>query len=88
MVNDIAHHFGCYRLTVHNLMNRYNSSGSVRVRARPGRARVTTFRPYHVNTLAHPRSRFNQQPYCSAFTGSMHKRSLIVSKLRGMILKF
>ena len=43
-------------------MNRYNSSGSVRVRAIPGRARVTTLRPYNVYTLTHPRSRFNQQP--------------------------
>ena len=61
-VNDIAHHFGCSGQTVHNLMNRYNSSGSVRVRSRPGRARVTTLRPYHVNTFTHPRSRFKQQP--------------------------
>ena len=61
-VNDIAHHFGCSRQTVHNLMNLYNSSGSVRVRARPGRARVTTLRHYHVNTFSHLRSRFNQQP--------------------------
>ena len=63
MVNDIAHHFGCSRQTVHNLMNRYNSFGSVRVCAKTGRARVTTLRPYHVNTLTHPRSRFNQQPF-------------------------
>ena len=47
-VNDIAHHFGCSRQTVHNLMNQYNSCWSVKVRARPGRARVTTLRPYHV----------------------------------------
>ena len=52
-VNDTVHHFGCSRQTVHNLKNRYNSSGSVRVRARAGRA---------VTTLTHPRSRFNQQP--------------------------
>ena len=43
-------------------MNPYNSSGSVRVCARTGRSRVATLRPYHVNTLTHPRSRFNQQP--------------------------
>ena len=61
-VNDIAHHFGSSRQTVHNLMNQYNSSGSVRVRARPGRARVTTSRPYHANTFTHTRSRFNQHP--------------------------
>ena len=61
-VNDTAHHFGCSRQTIHNLMNLYNSTGSVRIRARPGRARVTTLRHYRVNTLTHPRNRFNQQP--------------------------
>ena len=47
-VNDIAHHFGCSRQTIHDLMNRYNSTASVRVRAKPGRAHVTTLRPYYV----------------------------------------
>ena len=60
-VNDIAHHFGCSRQTIHNLMNRYNRTASVRVRARPDRARVATLRPHRVNTLIHPRNRFNQQ---------------------------
>ena len=57
-VNDIAHHFGCSRQTIHYLMNRYNQTGYVRVHARPGRARVTTLRPYRVNTLTYPRKRF------------------------------
>ena len=48
-VNDIAHHSGCSRQTFHYLMNRDNKTGYVRVRARPGRARVTTLRPYPVN---------------------------------------
>ena len=61
-VNDIAHHFGCSRQTIHNLMNRHNSTGSVRFRARPGRARATTLRHHRVNMLTHPRNRFNQQP--------------------------
>ena len=61
-VNDIAHHFGCSRQTVHNLMRLYNSSGSFRVRARRGRARVTTLRHFHVNTFSNLRSRFNQHP--------------------------
>ena len=61
-VNDIAHHFGCSRQTIYNLMNQYNSAGSVRVRARPDRARVTMLRHYRVNTLTHPRNRFSQQP--------------------------
>ena len=41
-VDDIAHHFGCSRQTIHYLMNRHNRTGYVRVRARPGRARVMT----------------------------------------------
>ena len=45
-VNGIAHHFGCSRQAIHDLINQYNSSGSVIVRTRPGRARVTTLRPY------------------------------------------
>ena len=28
MVNDIAHHFGSSRQTIHNLMNQYKSTGS------------------------------------------------------------
>ena len=61
-VNDIAHHYGCSRQTIHNLMKRYNITWSVRVRARPGRARLTTLRHYRVNMLTHTRNRFNQQP--------------------------
>ena len=53
-VNDISHHFGCSRQTIHYLMNQYNKTGYVRVHSRPGRARVTTLRPCHVNTLTQP----------------------------------
>ena len=73
-VDDIAHHFGCSRQTFHHLMNRYNKTGYVRVRARPGRSRVTTLRPYRVNALTHPRNRFKRQPLLLVFTGFMHKR--------------
>ena len=59
---DIAHHFCCSRQTINNLLNRYNRTGYIRVRTIPGRARVTTLRPYRVNMLIHPRNRFNQQP--------------------------
>ena len=72
-VNDIAHHFGCSRQTIHYPMNRYNKIGYVRDRARPGRARVTTSSPYRVNTLAHPRKHFKRQPLLLVFTGFMHK---------------
>ena len=72
-VNDIAHHFGCSRQTIHYLMTRYNKTGYVRFRARPGRARVATLRPYRVNTLTHPLKRFKRQPLLLVFTGFMHK---------------
>ena len=49
-VDDIAHHFGCSRQTIDQFMNLYNRTGYVRVRARPGHARVTTLRSYRVNT--------------------------------------
>ena len=75
-VNDISHHFGCSRQTFHNLMNRYNKNGSVRVRARPGRVRVTTLRPRRVNTLIHPRNRFNQQPLLLGVYG-VHAQKII-----------
>ena len=73
-VNDIAHHFGCSRQTIHYLMNRYNKTGYVRVLARPGRARVMTLRPYRVNALTHPLNRFKRQPLLLVFTGFTHKR--------------
>ena len=60
-VNDTAHHFGCSRQTIHNLVNPYSITGSVRARTRPSRACVTTLRPYHVNTLTRPPNCFYQQ---------------------------
>ena len=72
-VNDIAHHFGCSRQTIHYLMNRYNITGYVRVRARPDRARVTTLRHYRVDTLTHQRKRFKRQPLLLVFTGYAQK---------------
>ena len=62
-VNDIAHHFGCSRQTIHYLMNRYNRTVYVRVRERSGRARVTTLRLYGLNTLTHPSNHFNARLY-------------------------
>ena len=74
MVNDIAHHFGCPRQTIHYLMILYNRTGYVRVHARPGHARVTTWRSYRVNTLTHQRNRFKRQQLLLVFTGFMHIR--------------
>ena len=47
-VNDFTHHFGCSRQTIHDLMNQYNSTASVRVRARPSRAHVAMLHPYRI----------------------------------------
>ena len=60
-------------------MNLYNSTGYVRVRASPGRARVTTLRSYRVNKLTHPRNRFKRQQLLLVLTGFMHIRLLIIS---------
>ena len=73
-VNDITHHFSCSTQTIRYLMNRYYKTGYVRVRARPGRALVTTLRPYRVDALTHQRNRFKRQPLLLVFTGFMHKR--------------
>ena len=75
-VNDIAHHFGCSRQIIHDLMNRYNRTGAVRVPARPGRARVTTLRPYRVNKSIHRRNGFNQQPLLLGVYG-VHAQKII-----------
>ena len=58
-------------------MNRYNKTKHVRVRARPGRARVTTLRFYRVNTLTHPRKRFKRQPYIIACLYGVHAQMII-----------
>ena len=73
-VDDIAHHFGCSRQTINYLMNLYNKPWHVRVRARLGRARVMTLRPYRFDALSHPRNRFKRQPLLPVFTGFMNKR--------------
>ena len=72
-VNDIANHFGCTTQAIHYLMNQYNRTGYVRVRSRPGHARVMTLRSYRVNTLTHPRIRFKRQQLLLVFTGFMQK---------------
>ena len=59
-VNNVVHHFGCSRQAIHNLLNRYNITGSVRDRARPGRACATTLRTDRVTTLTHLHNRFLQ----------------------------
>ena len=70
MVNDFAHHCGGSKQSFHYVMNQYNTTWYVRVRARPSRARLTKLRPYGVNTLTHPHNRFKRLPLLLV----MHKR--------------
>ena len=86
-VNDIGPHFGFSRQIIHNLMKGYNKTGSVRVRARPGCAHVTMLRPYHVNTLNHPRNHFNQQPLLLGVYG-VHAQKIINQLMQRMDLAF
>ena len=62
-------------------MNRYNNSGSVIVRARTDRARVTTLRHYYVNMLTHARSRFNQLPLLLGVYGVQSQKILNIMDL-------
>ena len=78
-VNDITQHFDCSRQTIHDLMNRYNSTASVRVRARPGCTCVTTLRSYRLTRYLTHVIISTSNHYCSAFARFMHKRSLIIS---------
>ena len=73
-VNDIVHQFGCSRQTTHYLMNWYNRTRYVIVRARSGRASVTTLRPNRVSTFTHQPNCFKRQPLLLVFMGFMDKR--------------
>ena len=73
-VNDIAHQFGCSRQTIHYLISGTTELGMSEFVQRPGRASVTTLRPYRVNTLTHPRNRLKRKPLLLVFTGFMLKR--------------
>ena len=86
-VNDIAHHFGCSRQTIHNLMNRYNRTGSVRVRASPGRARVAMLHPYRFKTSFHPCYHFDQQTLLLGVYG-VHAQKIINHLCKIMDLAF
>lgn len=55
---DIARLFGCSHVTIHALWNRYQQTGSVADRQRPGRPRVTTPREDRRIRLTHLRNRY------------------------------
>ena len=64
----------CSRQTIHDLMNRDCQSP-----LRPCRARVTNLRPYRTTRQLTHVIISTSNHYCSAFTGFMHKISLIIS---------
>lgn len=55
--NAIARRFGCSRKTIQRLVTRYQQTGTVRDRPRPGHPRVTTARTDRYITLTHLRQR-------------------------------
>ena len=55
---NIARLFGCSHVTIHALWNRYQQTGSVADRQRPGHPRVTTPRDDRRIRLTHLRNRF------------------------------
>ena len=75
-VNDIAHYFGCSRQTIHDLMNRYNSTVSVRVSALTWSRTCDNVTSLSHYTLTHPRNRFNQQPKLLGLYG-VHTQKII-----------
>jgi transposase len=54
----IARRFGCHHSTISRLVARYQQTGTVRDRVRPGRARVTTLRQDRYLLVTHLRDRF------------------------------
>ncbi|MES9901740.1 MAG: helix-turn-helix domain-containing protein [Sedimenticola sp.] len=53
----VARRFGCCRKTIDRLAGRYQATGAVHDRQRPGRPRVTTARADRYITLTHLRQR-------------------------------
>ena len=70
-VNDIAHQFGCSRLTIHYLMNRYNRSGYARARGKTWSRNCNDVMSVSVITLTHLRNRFKRKSLFLVFTGFM-----------------
>jgi len=56
--SDIARQFGCQHSIISLLVARYQQTGTVRDRVRPGRARVTALRQDRYLLVLHLRDRF------------------------------
>ena len=57
-VSNVSGAFDCHRNTIIRLRQRFQQTGEVADRRRPGRLRVTNPRTYRFVTLTHLRSRF------------------------------
>ena len=57
-VSNVSRAFGCNRNTIIRLRQRFQQTGRVADRRRPGRPRVTNLRTYRFITLTHLQRRF------------------------------
>ena len=57
-VSNVSRAFSCHRNTIIRLLQRFQQTGGVADRRRPGRPRVTNPRTYRLITLTHLRRRF------------------------------
>ena len=77
-VSNVSRAFGCHRNTVIRLRQRFQQTGVVADRRRPGRPRVTNFRTDRLITLTHLRRRFqtatsSARQYCISKQTVLHR---------------
>ena len=75
-VSSVSRAFGCHRNTIIRLRQRFQKTGGVADRCRPGRPRVTNLRTDRLITLTHLRSRF-QAATSSARQYSISKQTVL-----------
>ncbi len=71
-VSQVSRFFGCPRITIRNLVERYNQTGAVDDRPRAGRGRVTTPRQDRHIRLLHLRNRFRSASQTAQETPGIH----------------
>lgn len=72
----VARHFGCSKVTIHNLISRHQETGSLDDRPRSGRPRVTTPQQDRYIRLQHLRDRFLPASRTAAATVGTHGRPI------------
>jgi len=78
----IARHFGCSQATISNLAKRFEATGSVSDRPRPGRSRVTTPNQDRMIVLQHLRDRFQPATVTAAVTPGLHNPRISADTVR------